>query len=224
MVSDGDRARHQVLDHLALLVDKSLVVAENVSGPTRYRLLEDVRQYALEKLGESREAVAVRHRHRDHYTALAASTGRSAQYQSELLVDQAETEIDNLRAAFAWSLKTPIPKAHCELGASLRPFWLTRGRIREGSDWLEPALADAEIDGAVVAPAAMARALADKAFLDNMRDTESLARAQRSLVIARELDDPVLLGRTLTACGRVAGYDASRPGRICRKRPTWPKP
>ena len=40
--------------------------------PTRYRLLETVRQYALEKLGESGEADAVRARHRDHYTAMAA--------------------------------------------------------------------------------------------------------------------------------------------------------
>ena len=48
--------RYQVLDQLSLLVDKSLVVAENASGPTRYRLLETVRQYALEKLGESGEA------------------------------------------------------------------------------------------------------------------------------------------------------------------------
>ena len=48
--------RYQVLDQLTLLVDKSLVVAENTGGPTRYRLLETVRQYALEKLGESGEA------------------------------------------------------------------------------------------------------------------------------------------------------------------------
>ncbi len=64
--------RYQVLDLLTLLVDKSLVVAENSRGRTRYRLLETVRQYALEKLGESGEADAVRTRHRDHYTALAA--------------------------------------------------------------------------------------------------------------------------------------------------------
>jgi predicted ATPase len=52
--------RYQVLDQLSLLVDKSLVVAENTGGPTRYRLLETVRQYALEKLGESGEGDAVR--------------------------------------------------------------------------------------------------------------------------------------------------------------------
>jgi hypothetical protein len=59
-----------------------------------------------------------------------------------------------------------------------------------------------------VTPAALARALADKAFVDNMRDAESRARAQRALVIARELEDPALLARTLVACGRVAAWDA----------------
>ena len=68
----GDVERYQVLDQLTLLVDKSLVVADDSRGRTRYRLLETVRQYALEKLGESGEADAVRSRHRDYYTALAA--------------------------------------------------------------------------------------------------------------------------------------------------------
>jgi predicted ATPase len=49
----ADVERYQVLDLLTLLVDKSLVVAENSGGRTRYRLLETVRQYALEKLAEA---------------------------------------------------------------------------------------------------------------------------------------------------------------------------
>ena len=53
VAGDTDVERYQVLDQLVLLVDKSLVVAENTSGATRYRLLETVRQYALEKLGQS---------------------------------------------------------------------------------------------------------------------------------------------------------------------------
>ena len=77
----GEVERYQVLDQLTLLVDKSLVVAENTSGRTRYRLLETVRQYALEKLGESGEADAVRARHRDHYTAMAALLDTPARYR-----------------------------------------------------------------------------------------------------------------------------------------------
>ena len=63
---------YQLMDHLSLLVDKSLVVADDTGAGMRYRLLETVRQYAQEKLGESGEADVVRSRHRDHYTAIAA--------------------------------------------------------------------------------------------------------------------------------------------------------
>jgi predicted ATPase len=54
----GEVERFQVLDLLTLLVDKSLAVTESASGPTRYRLLEAVRQYALEKLCESGHGLA----------------------------------------------------------------------------------------------------------------------------------------------------------------------
>src|SRR6202040_4226111 len=100
----GDVQRYQVFDQLTLLVDKSLVVADDDSGGrTRYRLLETVRQYALEKLGESGEADAVRARHRDYYTALAAVLDTPGRTDYEQRVEQADIEIDNLRAAFAWS-------------------------------------------------------------------------------------------------------------------------
>ena len=55
-----DVERYQVLDQLSLLVDKSLVVAENASGSTRYRLLETVRQYAH---GEARRVRRIRSRY-----------------------------------------------------------------------------------------------------------------------------------------------------------------
>jgi predicted ATPase len=45
---DTDVERYQVLDQLSMIVDKSLVIAENTGGSTRYRLLETVRQYAME--------------------------------------------------------------------------------------------------------------------------------------------------------------------------------
>ena len=158
-----------MLDQLALLVDKSLVVAESISGPTRYRLLETVRQYAQEKLGESGEAMP-------SGTATVTTTTRWRLHSTlrrrpiiELLLDQAEAEIDNLRAAFAWSRENSDTDSALQLATSLQPLWLTRGLLKEGSDWLDLGLADAEAAGADVTPRAIAQALADKAFLDNMR-------------------------------------------------------
>ena len=132
---DDDVERYQVLDQLTLLVEKSLVVAESTSGRTRYRLLETVRQYALEKLGESGEANVVRTRHRDYYTSTAAQLDVPAQAGREGRLDQAELDIDNLRAAFAWSRENGEAELALQLASSLQPLWLTRGHVLEGLGW-----------------------------------------------------------------------------------------
>src|ERR1700720_1538388 len=138
----GDVQRYQVFDQLTLLVDKSLVVADDDSGGrTRYRLLETVRQYAVEKLGESGEADTVRPRHREHYTALAAVLDTPGRTDYEQRVEQADIEIDNLRAAFAWSRENSAIELALALASSLQPLWLARGRIREGLAWFATALA-----------------------------------------------------------------------------------
>ena len=162
----GDVERFQVLDLLTLLVDKSLVVAESTSGRTRYRLLETMRQYAQDKLGESGEADAARSRHRDHYTAMAALLDTPARVGHVRRLEQADTEIDNLRAAFAWSRKNSDTELALQLASSLQPLWLTRGRTREGLTWFDAALTDQNAHPDEVAPAVRARALADAALLD----------------------------------------------------------
>src|SRR6201999_1815161 len=78
VAGDEGTERYQVLDQLSLLVDKSLLTTESVGGRTRYRLLETVRQYALEKLGESGEAITVRARHRDYFTLMASQLAAPA--------------------------------------------------------------------------------------------------------------------------------------------------
>src|SRR3954471_5367932 len=123
VAGDAEVERYQILDQLALLVDKSLVTAENTSGRTRYRLLETVRQYALERLGESGEADDVRARHRDHYLAAAATLNDpgGADYRQQL--QQAEADIDNLRSAFGWCLETGEVDKALRLASSLFPIW-----------------------------------------------------------------------------------------------------
>ncbi len=200
-------ARYQVIDQLTLLVDKSLVVAENSRGRTRYRLLETVRQYALEKLAESGEADAVRSRHRDYYTALAALLDAPPDRDYELRIEQVETEIDNLRAAFGWSRENSDVELALTLASSLQPLWSARGRLREGLVWFDAALADLDAQHPEVAPAVHARALADGAGLAiRTGAADSLDQAQQALTIAREVDDPALLVRALTACGSIAAF------------------
>jgi predicted ATPase/class 3 adenylate cyclase/DNA-binding CsgD family transcriptional regulator len=202
----GEVERYQVLDQLTLLVDKSLVVADDTGERTRYRLLETVRQYALEKLGESGEADAVRTRHRDHYTSMAALLDAPAGSDYERRLEQANIEIDNLRAAFGWSRENSAIELALALASSLQPLWQARGRIREGLAWFDTALADLDVQHPEVAASVRARALADEAMLDTWAGAAaSTDQAEQALAIAREVDDPALLARTLTACGFVAG-------------------
>ena len=207
-IAGHDQVQHfHVLDLLTLLIDKSLVVADDRGGRTRCRLLETVRQYAAEKLGESGEADAVRSRHRDHYTALAALLDASAGRDYEQRLERTDLEIDNLRAAFAWSLEQSDVELALALASSLQPLWYARGRLREGLTWFDAALSDLDPQHPEVAPAVRARALADSAWLGIwVGAADSPDRARQALVIAREVDDPALLAHALAARGFIASY------------------
>jgi predicted ATPase len=61
----------EILGLITQLVDKSLLVMEEQSGAARYRLLETIRQYGLERLAERGEATLVRRRHASYFLALA---------------------------------------------------------------------------------------------------------------------------------------------------------
>ncbi len=204
----GDVERYQVLDQITLLVDKSLVLTENARGATRYRLLETVRQYALEKLGESGEGDQVRGRHCGHYVTIARLLDDPADASDEKLIERVETEIDNLRAAFGWSLDRGDTDTALRLASALVPLWLLRGRIHEALvGWFDAALTESEGRGGGVAPAVEARGLADRFFLHAWAiGGDSGDWAEQGLVMAREIGDPALLARALTACGVAAVY------------------
>ena len=168
-----------MLDLLTLLVDKSLVVADDRGGRTRYRLLETVRQYALEKLGESGEADAVRSRHATTTPRWRLRSTLPAGSDYEQRLEQAEIEIDNLRAAFGWSRENSDTESALQLASSLQPLWLARGRTREGLAWFDAALADLDAQHPGVAATVRARALADRALLAaHMGAADSLDQAR----------------------------------------------
>jgi predicted ATPase/DNA-binding CsgD family transcriptional regulator len=205
VASDDAIASHQVLDQLTLLVDKSLVGADEVRGRTQYRLLETVRQYAQEKLSDSGEAATVRSRHRDYYTAKAA-TLQSLAAIDRWRLSAAELSIDNLRAAFAWSRDTDDTEHALVLASMLWPLWISRGRLREGLAWFDAVFADNTTDS--VQPSTLACALANRAALNaQLAIANPLEDGQRALELAREIGDPALIARALTACASSAAFD-----------------
>jgi predicted ATPase/class 3 adenylate cyclase/DNA-binding CsgD family transcriptional regulator len=208
VAAGADIEHFHVLDQLGLLVDKSLVVADSSGGASRYRLLDTVRQYGADKLEEAGEADAVRASHRDHYTAMAAvlDTAGRADYGGRLA--QVEVEIDNLRAAFSCSREHGDPGLALQLASSLQPLWLARGRVHEGLALLHAAYSDLDVQHA---DAAMrARALADMAVLGMwVGAAECIDQAREGLALARSLENPAVLARTLTACGFLAGQSGN---------------
>lgn len=198
--------RYQVLDQLTLLVDKSLVQADHIADRARYRMLETIRAYALEKLAESGEAETVRARHRDYYTTLAAELDSATRNDFRASVARVEADIDNLRAAFAYCCERSETAAALQLASALQPLWQGRGRLREGLNWFDSILDGFDLDG--IDPAIRCRAIADKAVLDSFTAAiTSWEQVHRAVETARELGDPALLARTLTACGCLAGLD-----------------
>ena len=195
---------YQLLDQLSLLVDKSLVVADDTGDGMRYRLLETVRQYAQEKLGESGEADRVRTRHRDYYAQTAAAKEARGHAYDEQLLAWAKVEIDNLRAAFAWSRENGELETALQILLSLRPLWLRGGRVQEALFGLSAILAE---DRSRLAPAVWVGAVARYAILAGFVGFPvELGRAQEALAVARDIGDPALLRKALIACGLIAIY------------------
>ena len=71
--SDDQLPYERILDLIARLVDKSIISAESTIGIARYRMLETMRQFALEKLIRIREVKAIREKHLHYFSNLAAS-------------------------------------------------------------------------------------------------------------------------------------------------------
>jgi predicted ATPase/class 3 adenylate cyclase/DNA-binding CsgD family transcriptional regulator len=203
VASDSEMPRYHVIDLLTLLVDKSLVVADEIHGRTRYRLLETVRQYATDKLAESGEAGDLRARHRDHYTAMAARLDGPSGSDYGQRVERTAAEIDNLRAAFAWSRENGNAESALALASSLSPLW--QPRPAEGVAWLDAVLDETDAHHLDIAPAVRARALADRVLLAaNIGWYQDLpGQADEALTIARQLDNPGLLMRALAARGLI---------------------
>ena len=185
-----------VLDLLANLVDKSLVTAEGLDGEIRYRLLETIRQYSLEKLEESGEVAGMRGRHLDWYLGLAERAEPQLQGLDQVgWLERLEMEHDNLRAALEW---TKVEASGTEVGlrltGALHRFWAMRGYLSEGREWLERV-----VERSTGASPVRARAIygtGDLAF--NQGDygrAETLC--EESLRLYRELDDKVGIALSL---------------------------
>ena len=130
-----------VIDCITSLVDKSLLVArEQTDGEMRFRMLEVVREYAVEALAGGDRAEAMFRSHAQYFLDLAEEAEPHLRGASSAeWLDRLENEDDNLRAALAWTLEND-PAMAARTAAALRYFWSRKDHLREGRKWLKAAL------------------------------------------------------------------------------------
>jgi predicted ATPase/DNA-binding CsgD family transcriptional regulator len=138
------------LDLLSSLVDKSLVVKEDVKDVACYRLHETMREYAGLKAREAGETEAVELRCTEHYRARCRRSGTEARYRMVEWLDWMDLEIDNVRAVLRRCLAGGDSRRGLDLASALGWYWITRA-TSEGIRWLDELLESR--DGDVQPPA-----------------------------------------------------------------------
>src|SRR5439155_1647770 len=126
----------QVIDLLARLVDKSLVIVERErDGEPRYGMLETVRQYGQERLIEAGEAEAARNRHLCEFLALAEHAYAERCLREGHWTPVLELEHGNFRAALAHARATDAER-YLALAVALAWYWLGLSHLHEGREHL----------------------------------------------------------------------------------------
>jgi predicted ATPase/DNA-binding CsgD family transcriptional regulator len=191
----------EVLDVLTQLVNKSLVLAEEHAGTTRYRMLEPIRQYAREKLQEASEEARVRSRHLAHFTQFAETAEPQFNRRDQVAwIKRLVSDYDNLRAALAWSLEGGEIETGLRLGGAQSQLWRVKGYWSERRQPLVELLARPEAAGRT---GVRAKALYSVGLLSNSQDDFAMARPmlEESVAICRELGDNRMLAAALNMLG-----------------------
>jgi len=132
----------EVLDLLGALVEQSLVIAEAGDVDRRYRVLETIREFALERLTAAGEDGDSRSRHLAYFARLTITAEPKMEWGADQLawLRRIERERDNLHAALAWAATGADLGAGQRMAAALWRFWWQRGQVAQGRRWLDWAL------------------------------------------------------------------------------------
>ncbi|MHB8625602.1 MAG: LuxR C-terminal-related transcriptional regulator [Aggregatilineales bacterium] len=183
------------LSLVAGLADKSMI---RLSASGRYDLHELVRQYVADKLLHAGEVQITVQRHCDYFLKLAEGAEAHAFGREQVAwFDRLEVELDNLRAALAWSIEAEIG---LRLAAAMGWFFSERSYWNEGLHWLERTLAANQ----AARPSLRAKALHSAGALANLLDGEGRVRAlcEQALALAREVNDRWNIAWSLSHLGQ----------------------
>ena len=137
----GDAPAARALDLLSSLIDKSLMIKEDVAGAACYRLHETMREYARLRLHEvAGEEEDLELRCADYYLSRCAQFAVEGRYRLLPWLAWMELEIDNVRAVLRRCMDRGDSRRGIDLASRLIWYWATRGTT-EGVRWLDELLA-----------------------------------------------------------------------------------
>lgn len=182
-----------VLDHLATLVDQSLVKPDtpdaNVDG-IRFRLLATIRAFAMERLRADGRENEARRRHAVAYLALAEAAAPNLPGPDQpRWLDRLTIDYPNLHAAIRWAIDAGEVELALRFVASMWRFWQLEGRLVEGTELAEEALAMPGADQPTAARLAAVAAAGGIAYWHGRRG-DSTRHYKEQLALARRLGDP----------------------------------
>jgi tetratricopeptide (TPR) repeat protein len=193
-------------------VDKNLLKASEVGDEARFRMLDTIREYALERLAaRATEEEDTVHRRHAHFFMELAEEAELHIYgnEQEVWLNRLEIEHDNLRVALEWSVDHASDVA-LRLAGALGRFWHFRGHHGEGQDWLAKALANEKVGGADM-EALRAKAMDRAGYLAFFVGELDPARAwsEESVTIWRALGDLKGLAHALCTLGAVVNVQGN---------------
>jgi predicted ATPase/transcriptional regulator with XRE-family HTH domain len=197
---------HDVFDTVAALVGHSLLQrdARSDSEP-RFRMLETIREYALERLAERGGEAALRRRHAAYFLALTeeAAPELRGPHQKAWLA-RLERDHDNLRAALTWCWGTPEgTEFGLRLCGALIWFWFMRGNYGEARGWLDGAVSRSAAAADQLPPGVRARAIHGAAWAaENQSDlVQAIVLFEESIALYRRASDQAGLAEALVDLG-----------------------
>ncbi len=183
---------YEMIDVLASLAAKSLIQQEAGEDGVRFHMLEPVRQYAAEMLGNAGEAVALHDRHLHWALTLSGEAESSLSHGPGQApwIARLRREHDNLQAALTWAIDQHQVEPGLVLAGRLHRYWTERGHLREGYSFLRALLATPNVAEVVPVPL-RARALYEAAFMARRLEDCEQARqlGEESLALHRQCDE-----------------------------------
>lgn len=194
-----------VLEGVTSLFNNSLLVQQDTSGnQPRFRMLETIREYALERLQESNQLEALRQQHAHYFAEQIDEIGTNFHFYAGLRLDWAEEEHDNLRAMLTWSQgRSDEVELGLRMVGTLFWFWYRRGYFSEGRAWCQRFTASTSQNRWRVGRASLLLGSGSMALLQGDL-AEAGRQLQEGVTISRELEDERWLAPALLAWGALA--------------------